>query len=138
MQPIMDRPFAATSLVDFWGRRWNRAYRRVSFEYFFRPSVRWFGPALGTLFAFTASGLIHESVISWPAGAGYGGPTAYFAIQGLAVLLERATPLRRLLRNPLCGWLYTALFVIGPAGLLFHAPFLTRVIVPFLEMIGAR
>lgn len=138
VQPIMDRPFAATSLADFWGRRWNRAYRRVSFEYFFHPFVRWFGPSIGTLLAFVASGLIHESVISFPAGAGYGGPTVYFAIQGLALLLERTEPVRRIMRNPHCGWFYTAVFVLGPAGLLFHVPFLTRVIAPFLELIGAR
>jgi alginate O-acetyltransferase complex protein AlgI len=138
VQPIMDRPFMATSLSDFWGRRWNRAYRRISFEYFFRPFVRRFGPAIGTQLAFVASGLIHESVISFPAGAGYGGPTAYFAIQGLGLLLERTGPVRKIMRNPLCGWLYTAAFVLGPAGLLFHVPFLTRVIAPFLELIGAR
>jgi alginate O-acetyltransferase complex protein AlgI len=138
VQPMMDRPFAATSLSDFWGRRWNRAYRHISFEYFFRPLVRWLGPSIGTLLAFIISGLIHESVISFPAGAGYGGPTVYFAIQGLALLLERTGPVRRIMHNPLCGWFYTAVFVLGPAGLLFHVPFLTRVIAPFLELIGAR
>jgi len=138
VQPIMDRPFLATSLADFWGRRWNRAYRRVSYEYFFRPCVLRFGPTMGMLLAFIASGLIHESVISFPAGGGYGGPTAYFAIQGLALLLERSAPLQRWMQKPLCGWCYTALIVAGPAGLLFHAPFLTRVMEPFVELIGAR
>jgi alginate O-acetyltransferase complex protein AlgI len=138
VQPIMRHPFASTSLADFWGRRWNRAYRRVSFEYFFRPFVRWIGPPIGTLLAFLASGLIHESVISYPADAGYGGPTAYFAIQGLALLLERTVLLQKFMESPLRGWCYTAVFVVGPVGLLFHAPFLTRVIVPFLELIGAR
>jgi len=138
VQPIMDRPYFATCLADFWGRRWNRAYRRISFEYFFRPLVRRFGLSAGTLLAFVASGLIHESVISLPAGAGFGGPTAYFAIQGLALLLERAAPMQRVMHNRLCGWCYTALVVVGPSGLLFPSPFLTRVIVPFLEWIGAK
>jgi alginate O-acetyltransferase complex protein AlgI len=138
VEPIMDHPFLAVSLADFWGRRWNRAYRRISFDYFFLPFVRRFGSSMGTLLAFISSGLIHELVISFPAGAGYGGPTAYFAIQGLALLAERTSPVRKLMQNPFCGWLYTAVFVLAPAGLLFHAPFLTRVIVPFLEWIGAR
>ncbi len=138
VQPIMNRPFVATSLADFWGRRWNRAYRQVSYDYFFRPLIHRFGLSLGTLLAFVASGLIHETVISFPVGAGYGGPTAYFAIQGLALLMERSSLIRKFIHHPFCGWCYTAVFVLGPAGLLFHKPFLTRVIAPFLESIGAR
>src|SRR5262249_7934420 len=66
VQPIMHGPLLATSLADFWGRRWNRAYRRVSYEYFFRPAVSRFGVATGTLTAFLMSGLVHEVVISFP------------------------------------------------------------------------
>ena len=139
VQPIMCQPLLATSLADFWGRRWNRAYRRVSFEYFFRPSVSRLGIAFGTLAAFLMSGLLHELVISFPAGAGYGGPTAYFVIQGVGLLFERTIVCRRIFaRHPWLGWLYTLTFVVGPVGLLFHGPFLTRVIGPFLEAIGAR
>src|SRR5262245_17499646 len=32
VRPIMQAPFRATSLAEFWGRRWNRAYRDLSFE----------------------------------------------------------------------------------------------------------
>jgi hypothetical protein len=139
VQPIMHFPLLAVSLADFWGRRWNRAYRRVSFDWFFRPAVSRFGVIAGTLIAFIASGVIHEIVISFPARAGYGGPTAYFFIQGLGLLLERIPPWRRLTqRFPVVGWLATLLFVLGPVGLLFHEPFLTRVIVPFMDVIGAR
>jgi alginate O-acetyltransferase complex protein AlgI len=138
VQPIMHFPLLATSLGDFWGRRWNRAYRRVSFDWIFRPAFSRFGAGAGTLIAFTASGLIHEAVISYPARGGYGGPTAYFFIQGLGLLLERTPRWRRLTqRFPVVGWLATLLFVLGPVGLLFHGPFLTRVIVPFLKVIGA-
>ncbi|MGE5191312.1 MAG: MBOAT family protein [Deltaproteobacteria bacterium] len=139
VEPIMHLPLLATSLADFWGRRWNRAYRQVSFDYFFRPAVSRFGVVVGTLIAFFASGLIHELVISFPAGAGYGGPTVYFVIQGLGLLFERSAAWRRLTRRyPFCGWLCTLVFLIGPVGLLFHEAFLTRVIAPFLEVIGAR
>jgi hypothetical protein len=138
VEPIMHVPLLATSLADFWGQRWNRAYRRVSFDWFFRPAVSRFGVMAGTLIAFIASGVIHEVVISYPAGAGYGGPTAYFFIQGLGLLLERTHLWRRLaLRFPVVGWLSTLVFVLGPVDLLFHESFLTRVIVPFLKVIGA-
>jgi alginate O-acetyltransferase complex protein AlgI len=139
VRPIMHWPLFATSLADFWSQRWNRAYRRVSFEYFFRPAVNRFGIVAGTLTAFLMSGLIHDLVISFPAGAGYGGPTAYFLIQGVGLLLERTTVCRRsFTRHPWLGWLYALSFIVGPVGLLFHEPFLTYVIGPFLGVIGAR
>jgi len=139
VRPIMHWPLLATSLADFWGQRWNRAYRRISFEYFFRPAVNRFGIVAGTFVAFLMSGLIHELVISFPAGAGYGGPTAYFLIQGVGLLLERTTVCRQsFTRHPTLGWLYTLAFILGPVGLLFHQPFLTHVIGPFLEAISAR
>jgi alginate O-acetyltransferase complex protein AlgI len=139
VEPIMRRPLLATSLADFWGQRWNRAYRRVSFDFFFRPAISRFGVPAGTVIAFLASGLIHELAISFPAGAGYGGPTVYFVVQGTGLLLERTSWCRRWTRSfPFWGWLYTLSFVVAPVGLLFHEPFLTRVIVPFLAAIGAR
>lgn len=139
VEPIMHAPARSTSVADFWGNRWNRAYRRVSLDYFFRPLVRRCGPACGTLLAFVISGLIHELVISLPAGAGYGGPTCYFALQGVALLAERSSPGRRFCaRGSVRSRIWTALVIIGPVGLLFHGAFLTTVIVPFLHAIGAR
>jgi hypothetical protein len=81
---------------------------------------------------------VHDLVISLPAGGGYGGPTLFFVIQGAALLAERsglgkAAGLGRELR----GWLFTMLVLAAPAGLLFHSPFVTRVVLPFLRVIGA-
>lgn len=138
VRPIMRFPVGATSVADFWGNRWNRAYRRASLDYFFRPCALRFGAAIGALAAFLISGLIHELVISVPADAGFGLPTTYFFIQGLGLLAERSHVGRQFLENNLlCGRLWTALVVLAPAGRLFHAPFLTRVVVPFLQAIGA-
>lgn len=139
VQTIMHFPFRATSLSDFWGQRWNRAYRQISFVLFFRPATSRYGVVAGTLIAFLFSGLFHELVISFPAGAGYGGPTAYFLIQGAGLLIERNSLCRAILKtHRWIGWCYTLVFTVGPVGLLFHAPFLTRVILPFLRVIGAR
>lgn len=135
---LMDRPFLATSLADFWGRRWNRAYRRVSHDLFYQPITARFGPTIGLLGAFLASGLIHELAISVPARGGYGGPTIYFLIHGLGMLWERTPKIRHFIRRqPALGRVLAAVFVLAPVGLLFHAPFLTRVIAPFLRAIEA-
>jgi alginate O-acetyltransferase complex protein AlgI len=83
---------------------------------------------------FVVSGLIHELVISVPAGAGYGLPSAYFLLQGIGVVLERGPVGRRLgLSSGLKGWFFVFLFTTPLAYYLFHPAFVRRVIVPFLD-----
>lgn len=69
-------------------------------------------------------------VISLPAGAGYGLPTAYFLLQGIGILFERALPQIR-------GRIFTILITAVPAFWLFHPPFVHNVILPFMNAIGA-
>jgi alginate O-acetyltransferase complex protein AlgI len=136
--PIMNRPLRSTSVSEFWGRRWNAAFNDLAVRLLFRPIARATGPAAATLVAFAGSGLIHELVISLPAGAGFGLPTAYFLIQGLGVLAEHSFLGRRLgLGTGVFGWLFTMMIVAGPAFWLFHPPFIRHVILPFMRAIGA-
>ena len=88
LQPIMQRPLVSCSLSELWGKRWNLGFRALSHTWVFQPLQKRFGPLAGTMGAFLASGLLHDLVISVPARAGYGLPTAYFLIQGLGVLAE--------------------------------------------------
>lgn len=128
-RPLMNAPTRATSLADFWGNRWNTAFHHLAARYVFMPLRRPLGVAGATLATFLASGVVHDLVISVPARAGYGLPTLYFLIQGAGVLTERAAVPRRLSR------VFAAHVVIAPLPLLFHEPFVTRVILPFLEVI---
>lgn len=137
-RPLMDRPLAATCISDFWGRRWNTAFRDLTHRFLFRPLARCFGPRLAVLAGFLFSGLVHDLVISWPAGGGYGGPTAYFLLQGLGILMERSRLGHELgLDGGWPGRLLTAVVVAAPAGFLFHRPFVLRVAVPFLQAVEA-
>jgi alginate O-acetyltransferase complex protein AlgI len=136
--PIMNRPLLSTSVSEFWGRRWNAAFNDLAVRLIFRPVARHTTVLAATLIAFAVSGLIHELVISLPAGAGFGLPTAYFLVQGLGVLAERSPAGKRLrLGNGVSGWGFTMLIVAGPAFSLFHPPFVRQVIVPFMKAIGA-
>jgi alginate O-acetyltransferase complex protein AlgI len=136
--PIMNRPFAATSLADFWGRRWNTAFRDLTHRFLFRPAARRLGPRSALAVGFLFSGLLHDLVISVSAEGGYGGPTLYFVIQGAAVFVERSRPGRRIgLGRGWRGWLFAAVVLAGPAYILFHPPFVRDVILPFLAAIGA-
>ncbi|WP_339909615.1 MBOAT family protein [Symmachiella dynata] len=134
-RPLMDAPLLATSLNDFWGKRWNLAFRDLAHTYVFRTCVGRWGIAVATMAVFVVSGVIHDVVISLPARAGYGLPTLYFVIQGVGVLFERSHLGKRLgLRHGAVGRIYCAILILAPVGLLFHPPFVERVIVPMLTM----
>jgi predicted DCC family thiol-disulfide oxidoreductase YuxK len=136
--PIMNRPLRSTSVSEFWGRRWNAAFNDLAVRLVFRPVSRRTTIFSATLIAFAVSGLIHELVISLPAGAGFGLPTTYFLVQGIGVLAERSPIGKRLrLGSGIAGWVFTIVVVAGPAYWLFHPPFVRQVIVPFMKAIGA-
>lgn len=135
-RPLMDAPLLATSLNDFWGKRWNLAFRDLAHSYVFRTCVGRWGISTATMAVFVVSGVIHDLVISLPARAGYGLPTLYFVIQGVGVMFERSGLGKRLgLRHGAIGRIYCAALVLAPVGLLFHPPFVERVIVPMLTML---
>ena len=136
--PLMDWPFASVSLGEFWGRRWNTAFRDFTHRFFFRPLTPRLGARGALAVGFVFSGLVHELAISVPAGGGYGGPCLFFLLQGSALLAERSPVGRQLgLGAGWRGWLFTLVVLIVPAAALFHPPFVTAVIVPFMHALGA-
>jgi len=138
VKPIMQQPLQSRSLNELWGKRWNLGFRKLSYAWVFQPLQKRFGAAVGTLGAFLASGLLHELVISVPARAGYGLPTAYFLAQGMGVLFERSEAGTRFGRcRGASGWAWTALVAAGPVYALFHPEFVTRVMVPFLSAVAS-
>jgi len=136
-RPIMNAPILATSLSDFWSRRWNLAFRDLAHTYVFRRFVGQLGIVGATMAVFVVSGVVHDVAISGPAGGGYGLPTLYFVIQGVSVLFERSRIGKRIgTRNGMIGRLFCVAVVQGPVCLLFHAPFVERVVVPMLTAMG--
>jgi alginate O-acetyltransferase complex protein AlgI len=126
----MNKPLRATSLADFWAR-WNLPFTTWAFDTVFRP-LRRFSVSLATVATFFVSGLIHDLAISVPAGAGFGRPTLYFLIQGVAILVERKLRLPRFLRR-----VYALIVLIAPVPLLFHPPFIHNVVLPMMSALGA-
>lgn len=116
-------PLHATSLADFWSRRWNLGFTEMTAVVIHRPIRKLAGGNVAILMSFLASGLLHEMAISVPARGGYGLPTLYFALQGILVL--RDTKSRALM----------FLALIAPILLVFHLPFLRTVIWP---LVGIR
>jgi Membrane bound O-acyl transferase family len=136
--PLMNAPIKSRSLAEFWGRRWNTAFNRVAHDLVFRPLRRRVGAATATMLAFLASGLLHDLILSVPARAGYGLPTAYFMLQGAGLLFERSPAGRRLgLGRGRRGRIFTIMVTTLPAFWLFNPSFVRNVILPMLYAIGA-
>lgn len=137
-RPLMSSPLASASAAEFWGVRWNSAFRDLTYRFMFRPLATRKGSNAALLLSFLASGLVHEIVISLPAGGGYGGPTLFFLIQAAAIQFERSrTGVAIGLGGGWRGWLYVKLVLAAPAYLLFHLPFVLKIVVPFMRDIGA-
>lgn len=135
--PLMHWPIASRSISEFWGVRWNTAFRDLTHRFLFQPLQARLGVAWAVLFGFLFSGLVHDLVISLPAGGGGGGPTLFFLLQGIAILTSRSDTGRRLgLRRGPLAYLLAMLVLIVPVGLLFHPPFVEHVILPFMQATG--
>jgi alginate O-acetyltransferase complex protein AlgI len=88
---------------------------------------RWFG-GYSNAALFAISGLLHETAISAPVLAGFGGPTAYFLLHAAAVHAELRLRLA-LWPRPLAR-LWTWCWVLVPLPLLFHAAFRDALVAP--------
>ncbi|KAL6841451.1 hypothetical protein ACP4OV_028728 [Aristida adscensionis] len=90
LEPQVDRPYLASSLRDFWGRRWNLMVPSILRPAVYRPVRRRTGsPAAGVVAAFAVSGLMHELMfyyIMWSAPTGE--VTAFFLLHGACTAAE--------------------------------------------------
>lgn len=137
-EPIMRAPLRATSLGEFWGKRWNLGFRQLAHELIFRPTHRRLGAALAGFLVFVVSGLIHDLVISVPPRGGYGLPTLYFLLQGIGVVVERSRFGKALgLTEGVRGWFFMMICLVAPVFWLFHPWFVMRVVIPFMKAIRA-
>lgn len=122
VERLFVNPLASKTLGEFWGRRWNLAFHAVARDYVFRPAARRWGGGAGVLLTFVFSGVLHELLLSVPAGGGFGLPFAYFLLHGLLVMAER--------RWGVGGRTWTLFWVLAPAPLLFHPWFVRSLIWP--------
>jgi len=133
---LFKSPAKATSLNEFWSKRWNIAFSEMTSIAIFRPLINKTGPAVALMLAFAFSGLLHEVALSVPVNSGYGLPTLYFIIQGGLVLFEKVMISRRImfLKNTAIAHIWTLFWVIVPMPLLFHTQFIKQVVWPLAGM----
>ncbi|KAK3142367.1 hypothetical protein QOZ80_4BG0345610 [Eleusine coracana subsp. coracana] len=141
LEPPFDRPYLASSLRDFWGRRWNLAVPALLRPCVYRPvRARSGSAAAGVVAAFLVSGVMHEVMFYYiTMRPGNGEVTAFFAIHGACTVAEGWWCARRPPR-PVATAL-TLAFVMGTASWLFFAPVvrsgLDKVIVAECEAVVA-
>lgn len=136
--PIMNSPLLATTVSEFWGKRWNLAFRDYAHVTVFSPLVRKLGGTTAVIAGFVFSGLIHDLAISVPAQGGYGWPSLYFFLQAIGVMVERWLQKSGVsLGGKWTGWCWTLLWVVGPVMFLFHRPFVLNVILPLIDAVDS-
>ncbi len=130
VNPLFNQPFAARTLNEFWTRRWNAAFVEMDRRLFLPQLVRRLGYRRAIFGTFVISGLLHEMAISYPAGGGWGMPTAYFAIQGLLILAENRWKIR--------SRFFTWLAILGPLPLVFTSAFRNAFSLPLANALHAE
>lgn len=127
-------PMKSASLTEFWGRRWNLAFVEMTTLGVYRPLRIAAGPGVAMVAAFLFSGLLHELAISVPVRAGYGGPMAYFALHAGLIGVERRLERggRPINVNRAAGRVWTFVWLVLPAPILFHRPFLEGCVWPLV------
>ncbi|WP_394830220.1 membrane bound O-acyl transferase family-domain-containing protein [Pendulispora rubella] len=94
--PLYRAPALSRTLVEFWGQRWNLPVSTWLREHIHAPLARAGFRRMGTLLAFTVSGLVH--VYPTFIGAGLGPAAAmgsFFLVHGALVAVESRLPVRR-------------------------------------------
>ena len=122
---LFDNPLAANRLRDFWSHRWNRPFVEMNKVLFLPLLQKKLSRKTAVTGAFIISGILHELAISLPVKAGWGGPLLYFVIQAVGMRLQKRD-----------SRLFTWLWLLVPAPILFHDPFREGLITPLLEQIA--
>jgi hypothetical protein len=113
--PLFCAPYRATSVAEFWSRRWNLAASEALRVYCFAPLARCgTGLAISIAFAVSAAGhafLARLALRDWSPAASCG---AFFLAQPLLIAAERTFGLQRLPKAVGRVWTLGALAVTAP------------------------
>ncbi|KAF9007609.1 membrane bound O-acyl transferase family-domain-containing protein [Cyathus striatus] len=121
--PIFDAPWCATSLGEFWAKRWHQLFRDNFISIGAKPFTLLGGRAGGVIGAFYVSGLMHDMGM-WGMGRGvdFRRVGGYFVVNGFGVLVEQGwKKLTGKKVGGMVGWIWTMLWVISWGNMLVDA-----------------
>jgi len=121
--PVMDNPWAAQSLHEFWARRWHQLFRQTFLVFGGIPGRKIGGDVGLVLGTFLASGLFHECTILAMGREWDSRVPLFFILQGGSVIGERIWKKvtgRRVDGFPGRLWVYFDIIILGqPLGSCF-------------------
>ena len=126
--PVMDKPWAAQSLHEFWAKRWHQLFRQTFLVFGGIPGRKIAGDVGLVLGTFLASGLFHECTILAMGGGWDSRVPLFFLLQGGSVLGERIW--KRVTGRRVAGflgrlWVYFDIIILGqPLGSWFFSFFI--------------
>ncbi|SFX87647.1 wax synthase family protein [Cytophaga hutchinsonii] len=136
VKELFRAPYKATSLKEFWGRRWNMAFSEMTAVVVYKPLKNVYGITAAMIASFLISGLLHEIAISFPVKTGYGLPFLYFIMHGLVMLAESKISLvKKIILHPIAAHIWVFAWLILPMPLLFHKTFIIEVVQPLRDFI---
>ena len=112
--PLFDAPWRATSVSDYWGKRWHQLFRSSFVQVGVKPMSSICGRA-GILGAFGLSALLHDWGM-WAMGRGsyIGHVGGFFLMMGVGCILEDL--FKKMIGTKVhgwWGWLWTMTWVVG-------------------------
>ncbi|KAF8554429.1 hypothetical protein OG21DRAFT_1412637 [Imleria badia] len=120
--PAFDAPWRATSLSDFWGRRWHQFWRQVFLLLGGYPLSLVLGRTGIVIGAFLVSGLLHHiTLFTFDSQAEMWRMYVGFGMMGVGVLAERAFQQvtgRRV--GGMVGWVWTMAWLILWGNVIFE------------------
>ena len=117
--PLFDAPWRATSVADFWGKRWHQLFRSSFVSIGAKPGAYFAGRAGGVYGAFLVSAILHDWGM-WPMARGlqFSRVGGFFLSMGLGCILEDASGVKI---SGWGGWVWSMLWVVGWGNLLVDA-----------------
>jgi len=117
-------PYKATSLKEFWGKRWNMAFSEMTALIVYKPLLPVLGKQKSMIASFLFSGILHEIAISFPVQSGYGLPLLYFALHAFLMFLEsKIIAIQKITAHRLWGHVWVMTWLILPTSLTLSSRF---------------
>ncbi|TFK40027.1 membrane bound O-acyl transferase family-domain-containing protein [Crucibulum laeve] len=121
--PLFDTPWLASSLTEFWAKRWHQLFRDCFISLGGKPLSLLLGRIGGVLGAFLISGILHDFGL-WGMGKGteFQSMGGYFILMGVGIILEHTW--RRIAGvrvGGILGWIWTIMWVVGWGNILVDA-----------------
>ncbi|KAG1795528.1 hypothetical protein EV424DRAFT_612501 [Suillus variegatus] len=109
--PLIDSPWRATSLREFWSRRWHQWLRRIVIFLGVNPLSLLFGRIGGVIGAFLVSGFIHHlAILPIDPSSEMWRMVLPFGMMGAGIVIERAVSGNK--TGGWMGWVWTMCWMV--------------------------